>query len=581
MIKYPGGSFIGAHIAGMFNMASGHIPVKLYHLKNAKIVWLNKRVVHKDPAFARVNYDCDAYEKFILDECAFATFGSAASSTDFKIGVADRYGGEGIGRNGGSGRAVFLNGYHVKGIGRTPLVSNLTDLNHGSGGAYLEECVREAIFSEIVDAEFPFGAIPVIAIIDTGEYQIWNTKDGPKPERKCLLVRPGFVRPAHFERAVGFITEDPCEGLKDVHRVRQTFISSKCLFGEEVLVTGFKAVWTRWAGQLAYGLVHRLAHGGNTTSNVSFDGKLLDFGATTSVPTWARIGVANGAPPIGVDLPTLMQAVQTQCYFWGENFSPEFSSTAFVNEIIKNVEAAYYHALCLQVLRLIGLSDSESKRMLASSDSERLRPAVNRMIGHFQKEQFSIFYGTPSPRIEWDIDQIWQDGCPEHLCEIRDLIKDLQGGTVECIGLLKNRALARCYSRPSLYREKIKDTIYESLESTSYGLFLDRDYVSKFINLNIVENRRDSKIEPEEAYPLGFALNNDGALALFFCLRNKEIFSLSEWHTNLAGRERRKILRIDSARLVFESSSEEFRGAVKIFDHCSYVCESKENKHLR
>jgi hypothetical protein len=94
-------------------------------------------------------------------------------ATDQKYAVADRYGGAGIGRNGGSGRNALVNGFLVKGVGRTPLVGQSTPLSHASGGAYLEECVREAIFSEVVSHDFPYGAVPALGILGTGLVQDW------------------------------------------------------------------------------------------------------------------------------------------------------------------------------------------------------------------------------------------------------------------------------------------------------------------------------------------------------------------------------------------------------------------------
>ena len=142
---------------------------------------------------------------------------------DVTVGYADRYGGSGIGLNGGSGRAAVVNGYLVKGVGRTPLVSSLTDESHASGGAYLEESIRETIFAEIVRAEFPCSAIPVLAIIDTGLIQIFEESAGPKMERRTLLIRPSFIRPAHFERATAYFSGNPKEGQQDTLRVSQFF----------------------------------------------------------------------------------------------------------------------------------------------------------------------------------------------------------------------------------------------------------------------------------------------------------------------------------------------------------------------
>jgi hypothetical protein len=306
--------------SAFFSEGNHHVAVSLRRLQDARVVWVNQRAMRDDPGFEACGGTREAYAKHLLKASGYAIAGHGECG-DSAWGFADRYGGIGIGYNGGSGRAAVINGYHVKGIGRTPLVSALTDEAHASGGAYLEECIREAIFSELVAAEFPGGTVPILAVIDTGEVQLWNTDAGVLPERRCLLVRPAFLRPAHFERAPGYISGYSKEGHRDTRRVRGAFDTARRLWGREALHASYKAFWLTWAEQLAYAFIHRLPHGGDNTSNIALDGKLLDFGAMTAVPSWARISTVVGVLPSGENLAPLIKAIQTHVMFWARYVS--------------------------------------------------------------------------------------------------------------------------------------------------------------------------------------------------------------------------------------------------------------------
>lgn len=328
-----------------FDAQSGHIPVSMCRLPDARIVWVNQRVMRDDPAFATCGGTLAAYRTHLLRACGYAISATEGAQGDVTIGIADRYGGPGIGYNGGSGRAVVVNGYHVKGVGRTPLVSVLTDKAHASGGAYLEECVREVIFSELAASEFPGGAVPVLAIIDTGMVQVWDLEAGSHPELRCLLVRPVFLRPAHFERAQAYISHDPTDGYADTQRVMYAFRMLAEQWGQDSLPTVYEHLWLTWAEQLAYAFIHRLPHGGDSTSNIALNGRLLDFGGMTAVPSFARISLTWGAATTGDELFTLMQAVTSHAKLLGRYVNAGLASKEAVDRMVSITVQRYQHVL--------------------------------------------------------------------------------------------------------------------------------------------------------------------------------------------------------------------------------------------
>lgn len=247
-----------------------HPQVPMAKIPGGRVAWLNQRALGREADPLESGDFAERRKEQLLQACAYAI--TEADGAEPVTGIADRYGGRGIASNGGSGRAAFLNGYYVKGVGRTPLIGLETQANHTTGGACLEECVRETIFAELANAEFPHGSVPTLGIIDIGVQEVWQQFRLRRTERRCLLVRPCFLRPAHFERAAGFIGPDEKAGYQDKLRVEHMLRTAAELFGKDMFVATYRKFWLAWAEQLAYAFIHRLPHGGDITSNIAFDG---------------------------------------------------------------------------------------------------------------------------------------------------------------------------------------------------------------------------------------------------------------------------------------------------------------------
>jgi hypothetical protein len=535
--------------ARLFSEATGHVPVTLHALSRPRLLWLNRRVMHRDPHFSAARGET-AYVQALLRRCARVLAGATAAPVNAarsSAAVADRYGGTGIGRNGGSGRAVYVDGYHIKGIGRTPLVSRLTDTAHASGGAYLEECVREAVMSELVDAEFPFGAVPVLAIIETGQVEIWQTDQGPKPERRCLLVRPAFLRPAHFTRAVEFIGPVPTEGALDSRRVALTTRAALEHFGPSAFGQVWHRFWLRWAEQLAYGFIHRLNHGGNTESNIALDARLLDFGAMTALPNWGRAQLMQGGAPAGADLLYLVQALQAVTPFLGRHADAAMADPHRLQALAAQVADRYRLTVAREVLRLAGLSRVQAATLLQSERAGLLLAAINRLVGHFLREQYCVFDGMPEPRIAWDIDRIWDPTPPLHLTELRTqltasltALRAEAGSAAQRQCVITARNCLRSRTRSGLFRDRIKADLHAALDGRHQGDSLTEAHVARVIDDHVVRHRRDALIEPDDALPLGFARSADAGYALHRNVRDGRLRAVLEWQSGgaaeLAGR---------------------------------------------
>lgn len=382
-------------IAEVISSETGHVKIPMSRLEAARVLWVNPRARSEDPDYHALG-DHARYERHLLEACAF-TIADARAGTPDTFGVADCYGGAGIGTNGGSGRAAYINGYHVKGIGRTPLVGLDTDISHASGGAYLEECVRESIFAEIVQLEFPHGSVPTLAIIDTGREAIWETAQGPKRERMCLLVRPMFLRPAHIERAVRYRSGNEFGGAADAARVRATALAIERQVGgaasmDELLNTCL----VRWAQQIAYSYVSRLSHGGVTSSNVAIDGRLVDFGAMTSVPTFGRYWVSSAVHPTGLqykDILSTATGISSSMAFILEDVA---RARRWRAEVYPLVAAAYFREVHESFLRIAGLSGAELEALRGREGYSDICAAVQSMMIEELSHQHTVFGGMPS-----------------------------------------------------------------------------------------------------------------------------------------------------------------------------------------
>jgi hypothetical protein len=275
--------FLGPHLYARF-------PVRRY--ETASIAWLNDRWFLEegvDILRGEVRREVSAW--------ILKTFGVSASDTGSSGHVvdylsADRYGGSKGLRHGGSGRCGAYGGFNAKGVGRTPLAAANVDWEHNHGRLWMSEAVREAINAEVANAELPYGAVPVVAIIDTGvDFQ----RDSDSPVERCaIVVRPNFVRPAHFERSVLFgragaeNSEQYIDGLRVREAISAVTANSPQAREANIFFDSAEQMFARFSRQLGYGRAHRLWQGQFLSSNLSVDGALADFGSFRSVQNWQQ-----------------------------------------------------------------------------------------------------------------------------------------------------------------------------------------------------------------------------------------------------------------------------------------------------
>ncbi len=344
--------------------------VQLKRPFKTRLLWLNERAMEMDPNFLTVSENLKAYKELLLQLCGFVVSENSFSET---LGWADRYGGAGNGTCGGSGRAAFVNGYHIKGIGRTPLLGLEMDPSHSTGHVSLEEAIRESIYGEVM-SRFPWSTVPVLAIVDTG---VTRRNAYQELEQEVLVVRPGFLRCGHFDRAERPILVASGQGAKDAKRVsyiiRTAQETSKC----NDLGDLFVQFWMRWADQIAFGLIHRISQFNYSSSNICLDGRLLDFGAARSIFFHTDIGLEGGLAPTSSDFDTLMRAMFSTI----ESISRYGLDISIPSNVISRIKESYNRTFALNLLKCTGIDQKSMQKMckpeifgkiveLISADSE-------------------------------------------------------------------------------------------------------------------------------------------------------------------------------------------------------------------
>jgi len=315
--------------AGIFAPEEGApqllVPLELVRVPSASVAWLNVRWFTErgfNVADASVRR---RLEEWVIENFAYVTPPAKAANAT-RLFHADRYGStDGLSQHGGSGRVATWTNFQVKGIGRTPLVGRDAADGHAHGCLSLAEALREVVYSEIAAAEFPFGAVPVIAVLDIG-LRFSSPDKAEKYDqnvRRGLLVRPFTLRPAHIERAPCFrgVGDVRAEQLADAERVAHmvAWWEAQLSKGDNSLVTEPRELFHRIGRQIGFGHAHRLFNGGYFSSNLSTTGALLDFGNMHWLRRWHRAKVLPHAPGFGDEIQIVRKMAHSLAFFFNRH----------------------------------------------------------------------------------------------------------------------------------------------------------------------------------------------------------------------------------------------------------------------
>ncbi|WP_139230508.1 MULTISPECIES: hypothetical protein [unclassified Pseudomonas] len=210
--------------------------------------------------------------------------GIAGAERNEKIFYAERYGGDGIYKNGGGGRCGFDGVYQLKGIGPNELVGHDSDEAHGNGFLSVDAAIYESIWAEIINIALPYGAVRTIAVIDAG---CKFSQEGQTYSR-ALLVREPTVRPAHFMRAIYFKEKFTGSLSSDARRVQaavQKLVDFLPICSCELstlsdrirIRIGLIELARRYARQFSAARAKKIIHYNVSASNISLNGAWMDL----------------------------------------------------------------------------------------------------------------------------------------------------------------------------------------------------------------------------------------------------------------------------------------------------------------
>jgi hypothetical protein len=256
-----------------------------YRLLNTETVWMNEAETDSIEKVLNAPLSPESFADFFSyvpqkNQCFDA---ASLDLDDRRVYQAERYGGGGVGENGGGGRVGNYANFQVKGAGPNP-VTNSTSTWYSYGSLNLVDAAYEAIFSTVLNDLLPLGCAKIYGIIFTSQTGAFHSLNGGtqdpqlSPASGALLVREPTLRPAHFMRADAFKPAKPSNLMKDSNRVRIVNKRLKDKFaGDNEFIRYLGTFLLSSAKQFAFALAARITHGALTSSNICLDGRWIDL----------------------------------------------------------------------------------------------------------------------------------------------------------------------------------------------------------------------------------------------------------------------------------------------------------------
>lgn len=446
------------------------VPVHTSKVPDAEVIWINKQYFLDQNLDIFSEQVLDKIKNYLLD--SFAVEAREGDGKPAHILYADRYGSSTGTFHGGSGRSASLGVFNAKGIGRTPLTSPHVDKVHCDGCLSIVEAIREAICSEIASEELPHSAIPVLAIIDLKKNH--NFHNGVYT--KAVIIRQNFIRPAHYERSVYFGSSGSptSDQYRDALRVK-SIVSNKVVSSQ---VENVPQMFSRFCEQIGTARALRLWQGQFTSSNISVDGKIVDFGSFRGVAHW-RKSYGGVGEIFGEESDALIDAAKSIAFYlkkYGSDPTYEFNFTK--DDIDKCIHDAFLKSC------MVGLSKSASE-----IDKIQLMEAIEIYFKEQQTWYVKVDH-RPDLKLSWiykiltsNLDTNRLDGYSASALRIRQI-------------LLKNLESSYCTAKFWL-KPRIGIFYNISIKKISHFLkFRDRSNLNfnneldKFITRQVLQNRR-------------------------------------------------------------------------------------------
>ena len=321
---------------------------------------------------------------------------TATGNEERRLFHAERYGGHGIGVNGGGARCGVDGEYQIKGIGPNPLVGEDANFWYAHGQLALADALQESIWGEVLHLALPYGAVRVPAVIATGT-ECWIR--GPMGEKntapRALAVREQAWRPAHFQRAVYFRPQREYRHTLalDAERVRAAMAwlpdllplpsalsatEAAQLSPIDKLHFGLTEMVRRFAEQNAAAKAKRIMHGAIGASNCCLDGRWIDYGSVTALPGFANS--CDFTPSFWADQMALATVIADTCYYIGKYFPTEDKAALpQAQPLLQIFGETFQAALSRRFLSLTGLPENLLENHWQRPEPVRLAELIVRL----------------------------------------------------------------------------------------------------------------------------------------------------------------------------------------------------------
>lgn len=370
---------------------SSFVGFEAQRLARPKVIWQNG-----DPR-CKIELDSYAFCIPLGDDppCAY--------SNEKRQFYAERYGGAGVVRNGGGARCGIQGTVQIKGIGRNPLAGSEAEFWHSYGGESVAGGIRDAIWGEICNEALPYGAARIFGIIDTGTtVPLFSATEGPI-SRTCrgLTIRESLLRPSHYIRSLYFWKGDEQSAgmVSDAVRTRMAVQTiavplqkmtgmSSPLLSASLINAGLQEMFRRFAVQAAAAQAKKIVHGAITASNISFDGKWLDFGTASTVADFGRIMVTKGPDALSHE-PTA--AIANDLVYYLRKYSCQPARNIIDAPALMNAYRAHFQRRSeIEFFKLTGMP--ETARVLLPHLAHTLSACIAEILSHAPGEPFHIYH---------------------------------------------------------------------------------------------------------------------------------------------------------------------------------------------
>lgn len=458
-------------------------------LKHPQLVWLDKTVYEE----LSVDNEINNVETRFLDDYAFSTETELVTTEllaeQKKTFTAERYGGSGIGTNGGGARCGNIGNIQVKGIGANPLASSKSDLLHRYGGLNLHDAVYECISSTVLNNVLPLGCVNCFGIVLTGQNTAYPPYEGVETTKGALLMREVTARPAHFLPAPHFEPNDKQNIYNDMYRLRKSNkLLAQSFNSQNDLILYFGKFLQNCANQFAFAKVFRIYHGTITPSNIAIDGRWLDLTTSSFIESDKNYYFTPHNPPFFDEHTTPGTIIKEVLYQCGKFNLVDFNVEILTQYYEEQYQAYFNHHFA----KVLGLPDDIDAKVTSSKSYKLLIEAFSALLlQNNQLEKFTYKHSVDSDSLEklltgWfkdinDDEKLRPDSLSYSLnVVVKSFYRSIKNNrtSIKAFKISQSiKALRRLYYRPFFYSGHIQAGLRKDIESNEVEI----DYFGQLI----------------------------------------------------------------------------------------------------